>query len=53
MRLTFAALGIGLAIVRQQVEMHAGSVSVESEGLEKGSEFTVRLPAQPRGGPQQ
>jgi signal transduction histidine kinase len=43
-------LGLGLAIVRQLVEMHGGSVSVESEGLGKGSEFTVRLPAPPQEG---
>ncbi|HUR97295.1 MAG TPA: ATP-binding protein [Pyrinomonadaceae bacterium] len=41
-------LGLGLAIVRQLVEMHGGSVSVRSEGLNKGSEFTVELPAQHR-----
>lgn len=38
-------LGLGLAIVRQLVEMHGGTVSVESEGSGKGSEFTVELPA--------
>ncbi len=41
-------LGLGLAIVRQLVEMHGGSVSVRSEGANKGSEFTVTLPAQHR-----
>ncbi len=41
-------LGLGLAIVRQLVEMHGGSVSVRSEGSNKGSEFTVTLPAQHR-----
>jgi len=39
-------LGLGLAIVRQLVEMHGGSVSVKSEGPGQGSEFTVTLPAQ-------
>jgi signal transduction histidine kinase len=38
-------LGLGLAIVRQLVEMHGGTVSVRSEGSGKGSEFTVELPA--------
>jgi signal transduction histidine kinase len=38
-------LGLGLAIVRQLVEMHGGSVAVESEGPDKGSVFTVTLPA--------
>jgi len=36
--------GIGLALVRQIVEMHGGSVSATSAGLGKGSEFIVRLP---------
>ncbi|MEP7149491.1 MAG: ATP-binding protein [Acidobacteriota bacterium] len=41
-------LGLGLAIVRQLVEMHGGSVSARSEGANKGSEFIVTLPAQHR-----
>jgi signal transduction histidine kinase/ActR/RegA family two-component response regulator len=38
-------LGIGLTLVRQLVEMHAGRVTVHSEGPGKGSEFAVYLPA--------
>ncbi|MDI1242342.1 MAG: ATP-binding protein, partial [bacterium] len=37
-------LGLGLAIVRNLVEMHGGTVSVESEGENRGSKFTLRLP---------
>ena len=37
-------LGIGLTLVRRLVEMQHGSVSVKSEGRNRGSEFTVRLP---------
>jgi PAS domain S-box-containing protein len=37
-------LGLGLAIVKQLVEIHGGKVRVRSEGLGKGSTFTVSLP---------
>lgn len=37
-------LGIGLTLVQSLVEMHGGHVEAKSEGLEKGSEFLVRLP---------
>jgi signal transduction histidine kinase len=38
-------LGLGLTLVKSLVEMHGGSVSAESDGPGKGSEFIVRLPA--------
>jgi signal transduction histidine kinase len=37
-------LGIGLALVRQLVDLHQGSIRVASDGLGLGSSFTVRLP---------
>jgi signal transduction histidine kinase/ActR/RegA family two-component response regulator len=38
-------LGIGLALSRGIVELHGGRISVASQGLGLGSEFTVHLPA--------
>jgi PAS domain S-box-containing protein len=37
-------LGVGLSLVRALVEMHGGIVKANSEGIGKGSEFTIRLP---------
>jgi PAS domain S-box-containing protein len=37
-------LGLGLAIVHQLVQAHGGTVYAESEGLGKGSKFTVKIP---------
>ena len=37
-------LGLGLAIVRHLVEMHGGTIGVESLGEGQGATFTVELP---------
>jgi signal transduction histidine kinase len=37
-------LGVGLALVRKLVELHGGWVAGHSDGLNRGSQFVVRLP---------
>ncbi|MBD2095945.1 response regulator [Trichocoleus sp. FACHB-591] len=44
----FGGLGLGLAIVRQIVELHGGTVRAESRGENQGATFIVQLPVTPR-----
>jgi CheY-like chemotaxis protein/nitrogen-specific signal transduction histidine kinase len=37
-------LGVGLALVRRVAELHGGTVRATSAGIDKGSEFVIRLP---------
>jgi signal transduction histidine kinase/ActR/RegA family two-component response regulator len=41
---TNAGLGVGLSLARRLVELHDGTIEARSAGLNRGSEFTVRLP---------
>jgi PAS domain S-box-containing protein len=40
----FGGLGLGLAIARQIVEMHGGSIKADSLGENQGTTFTVQIP---------
>jgi len=41
---SFGGLGLGLAIVRHLVELHGGTVSAYSEGINKGATFSTTFP---------
>lgn len=40
-----AGLGLGLAICKALVQMHSGAITAQSEGVNRGTKFIVRLPA--------
>jgi signal transduction histidine kinase/CheY-like chemotaxis protein len=40
----YGGLGLGLALARELVELHGGTVSATSEGLDRGATFTIELP---------
>ena len=40
----FGGLGLGLAIARKLVELHHGKIAATSEGMDKGSTFTIQIP---------
>ena len=41
----YQGLGLGLTIARQFTELHGGTIGVHSEGRDRGTVFTVTLPA--------
>lgn len=43
-RLSTEGTGLGLYFTRRVIEDHGGHIWVQSEGLEKGAEFTIKLP---------
>jgi two-component system CheB/CheR fusion protein len=48
---SFGGLGLGLAICKELVELHGGSIRAESGGVGQGATFIVRLPLAPLADP--
>jgi two-component system CheB/CheR fusion protein len=44
----YNGLGLGLAIAKQLVELHGGTISAHSEGEGQGASFLIDLPLEPR-----
>jgi len=40
-----SGLGLGLSLARELTQLHGGALTAHSDGVGKGSEFVVRLPA--------
>jgi signal transduction histidine kinase len=40
-----SSTGLGLSIVKMLTEMHGGKINAESEGIDKGVQFTLTIPA--------
>ncbi len=43
----FGGLGLGLSIVKSLAELHKGSITAESAGIDKGARFVLRMPLAP------